>query len=61
MEGSYDVVIIGGGISGLYTAWRLGEETNLKILLLESADRYGGRFHTIAMPGGYRADLGALR
>ena len=57
----YDLVIVGGGISGLYAAWRLGKYSDLKILLLESTDRYGGRFHTVTMPGGYKADLGAMR
>ena len=58
---SYDFVIVGGGISGLYTAWRLGRDTSMNVLLLESTDRFGGRFHTVTMPGGYRADLGAMR
>lgn len=55
------MVIVGGGVSGLYSAWRLGRETSMKILLLESTDRYGGRFQTVTMPGGFKADLGAMR
>ena len=31
---NYDLVIVGGGISGLFLAYKLSE-TNLKILLLE--------------------------
>ncbi|XP_067930018.1 achacin-like [Watersipora subatra] len=61
MAADYDVVIIGGGISGLYTAWRLGNTTKLKILVLEATDRLGGRFLTCEMPGGFNADLGAMR
>ena len=57
----YDVVIIGGGIGGLYTAWRLGKKTNLKILVLEASNRFGGRYMTCQMPGGFSADLGAMR
>lgn len=57
----YDLVIIGGGISGLYAAWRLGKATDMNILVLESTERFGGRFHTVTMPGGYCADLGAMR
>ncbi|XP_067930194.1 probable flavin-containing monoamine oxidase B [Watersipora subatra] len=57
----YDVVIIGGGIAGLYTAWRLANSTNLKILVLEATNRLGGRFLTCEMPGGFCADMGAMR
>lgn len=57
----YDVIIIGGGIGGLYTAWRLGTSTDLKVLVLESSDRFGGRFMSCEMPGGFFADLGGMR
>ena len=57
----YDVIIIGGGISGLYTGWRLAKSTDLKVLVLEATDRCGGRFMTCKMPGGFIADLGAMR
>ena len=32
----YDVIIIGGGIGGLMSAYRLISQTDLKILLIES-------------------------
>lgn len=42
----YDVIIVGGGISGLFTAYKLSK-TKLKILLIESHEELGGRVHTI--------------
>jgi hypothetical protein len=41
----YDVIIIGGGIAGLYTALKLVKTR--KILLLESSDKVGGRANNI--------------
>jgi monoamine oxidase len=61
----YDLVIIGGGISGLYTLYKLGKKyPRLKILLLESNERYGGRIysHKESIDGQeYIMDLGAGR
>ena len=42
----YDIIIVGGGISGLFLAYKL-MNTKLNILLIEGSDRYGGRIHTI--------------
>ena len=43
----YDVIIIGGGISGLTTAYRLLQhDKSLKLLVLEAKDRVGGRTFT---------------
>jgi monoamine oxidase len=62
---AYDLVIIGGGISGLYTLYKLGKKyPRLKILLLESNERYGGRIysHKEFIDGQeYIMDLGAGR
>lgn len=44
-----DYIIVGGGISGLYLAYKLSKDvrfTNNKIILFESRDRFGGRIHT---------------
>jgi monoamine oxidase len=43
----YDVIVIGGGISGLYQAWqRLKREPELSLLLLEANSNVGGRIRT---------------
>ena len=47
----YDVIIIGGGASGLSTACKLIELGHENILILEASDRLGGRIHTIDTPG----------
>lgn len=39
----YDIVIIGGGISGLYTYMKLSKMNKYKILLLEKNNYFGGR------------------
>ena len=62
---NYDLVIIGGGISGLYTLYKLSKTfSHLKILLLESGERYGGRIYSYkeTIDGeDYVMDLGAGR
>jgi monoamine oxidase len=62
---NYDLVIIGGGIAGLYTLYKLSKKySHLKILLLESGERYGGRIYTYkeTIDGQeYIMDLGAGR
>jgi len=61
----YDLVIIGGGISGLYTLYKLSKKyAHLKILLLESGQRYGGRIYSYKETidnKEYVMDLGAGR
>jgi protoporphyrinogen oxidase len=40
----YDIIIIGGGISGLYTAWNILKKDPLKrVLILEKENNLGGR------------------
>jgi monoamine oxidase len=40
----FDVIIVGGGLSGLYTGYRLSSQTPLRNWkLLEASDRLGGR------------------
>jgi protoporphyrinogen oxidase len=44
---NYKYVIVGGGISGLYTALILEKLNITDILVIEKSDRLGGRIHTI--------------
>ena len=46
---SYQVVIIGAGISGLYAACNLIDHGIKDILVLEAQDRVGGRIHSIPL------------
>ena len=61
----YDIIIIGGGIAGIYTMYNLRKRyPNLKILLLEKDDRLGGRVYTYKKKfngHNYIMDLGAGR
>jgi lysine 2-monooxygenase len=60
-----DVAVVGGGISGAYTAWRLQEATGKKssIALFEYSNRIGGRLFTVTMPGlpNVKAEVGGMR
>ena len=51
----YDYAIIGGGVSGLYTAWRLlDHDPGTSVAVFEQSDRVGGRLLTWN-PGGDNA------
>jgi len=43
---SYDIVIVGGGIAGLYSALRLSNQ-NKNILVIEKNAHWGGRLYTV--------------
>jgi monoamine oxidase len=46
-----DVAIVGGGVAGAYTAWRLrNEQPGSRVRLFETSDRIGGRLHSVAFP-----------
>lgn len=52
-----DCCIVGAGFAGLAAAYKL-QERNVKICLLESRDRIGGRVYTEVLPDGTRVDWG---
>ncbi|MEO7854935.1 MAG: NAD(P)/FAD-dependent oxidoreductase [Rubrivivax sp.] len=56
------VVVIGGGLAGLYAAWRL-TQVGVEVVLFEAHQRLGGRILSEALPGladpaGVAYDLG---
>jgi monoamine oxidase len=55
---TYDVIIVGGGVSGLSAADTLRKNGVESILILEAADRVGGRVWT-EDPWGSKLELGA--
>jgi lysine 2-monooxygenase len=60
-----DFAIIGGGIAGLYTAWRIANSEvykNKSIHLFEATQKTGGRLLSVKMPGiDFIAELGGMR
>ncbi|HUX99150.1 MAG TPA: NAD(P)/FAD-dependent oxidoreductase [Candidatus Deferrimicrobium sp.] len=54
----YDVIVIGSGLGGL-TAATLLSQKGLKVLVVESKDRVGGRFSTIEYEG-FKLPTGAI-
>lgn len=56
----YDIIIVGGGIAGLYKAHQLlKKDTNKKILLLEATNRLGGRIYTYHDNSTYKSGIEA--
>jgi lysine 2-monooxygenase len=60
-----DIAVVGGGIAGAYSAWRLQQEEGVKktIGLFEYSDRIGGRLYTVTRPGlpHVKAEVGGMR
>ncbi|XP_038070069.1 amine oxidase [flavin-containing] B-like [Patiria miniata] len=56
-KGKRDVIVIGGGISGLSAA-RLLQDQGQNVLLLEARNRVGGRTYTVKDPAFQYVDLG---
>ncbi len=53
-----DILIIGGGLSGLVSALRL-HQNRRKVLIVEARDRLGGRIHTVSYDQGPTMEMGA--
>jgi monoamine oxidase len=59
-----DIAVIGGGVSGVYTAWRLkNEHPGRSVIVVEASGRIGGRLLSIRPPGipNMVAELGGMR
>ena len=55
----FDVVIVGGGVTGLTAAYRLTKDApQLKVAILEASGRLGGKLHTDRV-GGFLLEGGA--
>jgi len=57
-----DTIIVGGGITGLYTCYKLKQVKGINhtISLFEGTARFGGRIETVEM-GGFLAEYGPMR
>ncbi len=55
---SHDLVVVGGGISGLALAWKAAQHGQ-RVLLLERSGRLGGCLHSERTADGYWFELGA--
>ncbi|MEG3150308.1 FAD-dependent oxidoreductase [Sphingomonas sp. ZT3P38] len=60
-----DIAVVGGGVSGAYSAWRLQQDRGKtqRIGLFEYSDRIGGRLYSVSIPGmpNVKAELGGMR
>ena len=58
----FDCIVAGGGMSGLFTAWRLSQQGR-SVALFEASDRLGGRLLSVQLPGMdvNRAEIGGMR
>ena len=58
MRPMFDVIIVGAGIAGLHTAWRL-QQRGQSVLVLEARERIGGRLLSHPVADAAPIDLGA--
>jgi monoamine oxidase len=59
-----DIAIVGAGVSGVYSAWRLQQaDSKRKIVVFEGSDRIGGRLLSVTPPDNpdMVAELGGMR
>lgn len=64
MSQRIDYAVVGGGIGGAYSAWRIKQAMpDKRVVLLEYSDRIGGRLFTRPLPGieAVNAELGGMR
>lgn len=62
----HDTAVVGAGVAGLYSAWRLqeaGRTAGRSVVLFEGSSRIGGRLMSVTPPGmpQARAELGGMR
>ena len=51
-EDKVDIAVVGAGVAGAYSAWRLRSAySNRKVSLFEVSDRVGGRLYSKTLPG----------
>ena len=58
-----EIAVVGGGVAGVYSAWRLQQvKTEARMGLFEYSDRIGGRLYTVTLPGlpHVKAELGGI-
>lgn len=55
------IAIIGGGIAGLYTAWRISRESGEYDITIFECRELGGRIRSQDLDIGFKAELGAMR
>jgi protoporphyrinogen/coproporphyrinogen III oxidase len=55
---THDVIVVGGGISGLSLAWKAARDGK-KVLVLEREGRVGGCLHSHRLPDGFWFEMGA--
>ncbi|EFC37715.1 predicted protein [Naegleria gruberi] len=56
-----DYAILGGGISGVFTAYQLAKNGKNNICVVESTDRLGGRLETFTLGNSKKYDIGGIR
>lgn len=64
VENPLDVAVVGAGVSGVYTAWRLLDTgTRRDVAVFEAGERIGGRLFSVTMPGAPHlpVELGGMR
>jgi len=59
MPRKLSIGIVGGGITGLYCAYRLAKHHDVTVF--ETLDRFGGRIETVQLAGGFLAECGPMR